>query len=374
MALVDVEEIRLSERGAEARWDELVSRSAQADVYHRAAYVIATAEIEHSQPFGLVVTTKNQQFLLPILLRPIAGPTGESWLDACTPYGYGGVICRDSPSTCPDPVDLFQGLKDWCASRSLICCVLRSHPLLEQEWLFRPVRDFDFVNVTRRGETTAVPLDAWDNTRDCPPRLSKGRRSDLANGRRNLRVTSNDSETPADAVNQLRIFRDLYEKTMQRLDATEFFHFPWSYYERLASLMPGLRVVIAWHEESPAGGALFMAGPGYAHYHLSATNALGQKFKASTLLVVEGARWARARGCRKLHLGGGMLLNDSLMAFKRSFGGAACQFGQITLIGDHARYLSLCAVENSIWPYQQKIGPGYPYQGEVKAGGHDPDS
>src|SRR5260370_6320880 len=101
-----------------------------------------------------------------------------------------------------------------------------------------------------------------------------------------------------------------------------------------------------------------MSGAEYAHYHLSASNDMGQRYKASTLLVVEGAKWARDRRCRALHLGGGMLLNDSLMAFKRSFGADQHQFGHITLIGDRERYDSMCSLATSPWPYDQKATSG----------------
>jgi len=353
MPVIDVQEIRLSTPEERERWDNLVSCCAQADVYHRASYIIATAEVERSQALGIVVTTNGQQYFLPMLLRPIVGPNGENWIDACTPYGYGGVICLNAEPS--NPADLLPALKQWCASRNLVCCVLRTHPLLGQDWLFRQVPEINFVNVTRRGETTAVPLEQWDEDRDCPPGLSKGRRSDLALARRNLRVTCSSSDKAGDVLEQLRIFRDLYENTMQRLDATQFFHFPWSYYERLATLTPALSVAIAWHRESPVAGSLFLAGPRFAHYHLSASNEVGQKFKASTLLLVNGAKWARGRGCRKLHLGGGMLANDSLMMFKRSFGGKEYQFGHMTLISDRDRYESLSSAENPIWPYQQRV-------------------
>ena len=96
-----VTEIRLDDAGGAARWDELLCRSPQADVYHRAAYILAVADLEHSQPLGLVVSFNNQQYLLPMLLRPISGPDGQSWFDASTPYGYGGIIRLDCGPTSP---------------------------------------------------------------------------------------------------------------------------------------------------------------------------------------------------------------------------------------------------------------------------------
>jgi hypothetical protein len=349
-------EIRLNEPAAATRWDELVARSPQSDVYYRAAYVLAAAQLEHSEPLGLIISFRNRRYLLPMLLRPISSPDGQSWSDASTPYGYGGVLCPslDSEVALVDMVDFFQELLAWCATRQLVSCVLRSHPLLAQDWLFAQAPGIEFASIKRRSQTVAMPLQLWDDARECPLGMSKGRRSDLALARRNLRLTWGVLSDQRDALEQFRIFRSVYEGNMRRIDAAEFFHFPWSYYERLSTLGPDVGVGIAWHGDSAVGGAVFIAGPTYAHYHLSGSDETGHKYKASTLLVVEGAKWARQRGCRVLHLGGGMRLNDSLMDFKGSFGGEHHQFGSVILIADRGRYNSMCSYAPTRWPYDQQ--------------------
>jgi methionyl-tRNA formyltransferase len=352
----DLLEFRLDDSVEAVRWDELVAGSPNADVYHRAAYVRATAELEHSQPLGLMISLRSGRFLVPTLLRPISGADGQSWTDASTPYGYGGVLRLnpDSEVTLPDVVDFFQELQAWCAARKLVSCVIRSHPLLAQDWLLAQPPGTDFVKVVRRGNTVALSLQPWDDTRQCPPELSKGRRSDLALARRNLRITWNGSSDQNITLEQSQIFQALYKSTMQRVDAAEFFHFPPPYFERLAALGSDLHIAIAWHDGRPVGGAVFMAGPTYAHYHLSASDDTGRKYKASTLLVVEGANWARQRGCQAMHLGGGMHAGDPLMKFKRSFGGKDYEFGYVTLIADRERYQDMCSVPHTPWPYDQK--------------------
>ena len=348
-----ITEIRLNEAGGAARWDELVRQSPSVDAYHRSAYVLATGDIENSQALGIVLSCNDQQYMLPMLLRPISGPDAQSWLDASSPYGYGGVLTLGSGGAPPVGSDLFGCLRQWCGSRNLVACVLRSHPLLAQDWLFA-APELDFATITRRGQTTSVPLQDWDDARQCPLEMSKGRRSDLSLARRHLHVTWNEPGREGDPLEHFRIFRGLYEATMQRVEATEFFHFPWSYYERLSTLGTDIGVAIAWHAERAVGGAIFMAGPSFAHYHLSASDNIGHSFKASTLLVVEGAKWARQRGCRRLHLGGGMLANDSLMRFKQSFGGESHKFAHIMIIGDRKRYHSMSSQAGSPWPYEQK--------------------
>jgi hypothetical protein len=357
LTVKDVREIGLNDSVAATRWDELVARSPQSDVYSRAAYALASAELEQSQPLGLIISSSNRRYLLPMLLRPISSPDGQSWSDASTPYGYGGVVCPspDSEVTLPDVVDFFQRLRAWCTTRKLVSCVLRSHPLLPQDWLFTEAPGIDFVSIKRRSQTVAMPLQLWDDTRDCPLGMSKGRRSDLDFARRNLRVTWGVLSDQLDTLEQCRVFRSLYESNMRRIGAAEFFHFPWSYYERLSTLGPDVGIGIAWHGDCAIGGAIFMAGPTFSHYHLSGCDETGHKYKAPTLLVVEGAKWARQRGCRVLHLGGGIRVNDSLLDFKRSFGGEHHDFGYVILIADRGRINAMCSFTPALWPYNQPI-------------------
>src|SRR5215469_1406872 len=205
MAISDITEIRLNEAGAAARWDELVKGCPEADVYHRAAYILAGAEVEHSQALGLVISRAEQRYLLPLLLRPLTGPSGEAWFDISTPYGYGGIAGLGADPTLSRAVDLLYSLRDWCVSKSFVSCLIRLHPLLEQDCLLDAAKDCDFVIITRRGKTTAVPLQAWDNERESPAELSKGRRSDLSLARRNLRVTWNMPCDHNGALAQLQI-------------------------------------------------------------------------------------------------------------------------------------------------------------------------
>jgi Acetyltransferase (GNAT) domain len=350
-------EFRLDDSAAAARWDELLSGFPAADAYHRAAYVLASAELEHSQPVGLMISFGGLRFMVPALLRRIKGPDGQSWTDGSTPYGYGGVLCSslDSEVGLTGVVGFFKRLRSWCEIRNLVCYVVRSHPLLAQNWLFAEAPDIDFVTNTSRRPTVALPLQRWDDTMRCPLGLSKGRRSDLAFARRNLRVTWNTISDHQNALEQLGIFRVLYENTMQCINAAEFFRFPPSYYEHLSALGPDVGIAIAWSGDCAVGGAVFIAGRTFAHYHLSASNDIGYKHKAPTLLVVEGANWARQRGSRALHLGGGMHVNDSLMEFKRRFGGKNYQFGNVILITDRERYSSMCSYNGGRWPYDQQM-------------------
>src|SRR5277367_3210885 len=128
-------EFGLSNPSEAARWEGLLSLFPGADVYHRAAYILASSEVERSEPIGLALSVAERRFMVPILVRTVTASTGESWKDAVSPYGYGGVLCEAFDVQPEVVVELLRRLQGWCIDQQIVCCVLRSHPLLRQEWL-----------------------------------------------------------------------------------------------------------------------------------------------------------------------------------------------------------------------------------------------
>jgi serine/alanine adding enzyme len=313
----------------DGRWDKLVDESAAPDVYYRPGYCRANGAAGH----GRAVAVVTERALFPLLLRPL--PFGEEGFDAATPYGYGGVLPlgRDTPFTGSDPTTEVRQLRDWCVTSGVVSCLLRLHPLLGGPRQLAGVDTRD-LEVHEHGPTTAIDLSRLDDGR--LEGMSKGRKADLTIARRELDVSWGGGG--------LEQFREVYDSTMRRVGAGEFYLFPSEYYRALAEgLGDRLGVALALLDGEPVGGALFLAGGRFAHYHLSGTKDAGRELKAGTLLVHAGAEWARERGCELLHLGGGTAGADSLFAFKKSFGGETYTYGFATLVADRERYDALVA-------------------------------
>jgi hypothetical protein len=315
----------------DARWDELVDSSPFPDVYFRPGYCRAYEAAGH----GRLVGVATDAALFPLLLREL--PFGEGGVDAATPYGYGGLLPLPLSQTVgSDPVSDLRRLRDWCVTSGVVSVLLRLHPLVGGLGELSPPDLARDVEVREHGPTTAVDLFRVEDGR--LRGMSKGRKADLnVATRARVRIVW-------DAPDGLERFREVYDDTMRRLGAGEFYFFPPEYYRALTEgLGDRLGVALAVRGAEVVGGALFLAGDSWAHYHLSGTTDAGREAKAGTLLVHEGALWARGRGCRLLHLGGGTSGEDSLFAFKRSFGGETYTYRFATLIADRQRYDELVA-------------------------------
>lgn len=346
------------------RWNRLVDASPVPDTYYRPEYVGASAS-GGKTAVGVIMAVRQRRFLVPLIIRPLAElefAKGACGFDAITPYGYGGVLPLNEADITPDDSrELLTLLRRWCIEAGIVSCLVRLHPLTAQPELMKCAED-DGVVVQLHGETRAIDLHNWDEDRGVPLGLHPERRWNLNCARRELRtrvVPGGSREIEA----ALQTFRGIYTETMVRCDAADFYFFPSEYYSALArGLGNRLSVVLCCRGDDPAGAALFFADRLFAHYHLSGTTALGRKFKAATMMVIAGCRWARERGCRWLHLGGGNRAGDSLLHFKNSFGGAAFQYGFVKLIADYNRYGQLVAMRNrrtSLAPAKPGFFPAY---------------
>jgi len=338
------------------RWSTLVKSSPTPDVYYLPEYARATAEIELTEPLAVIAGGVSARMLAPLLLRRMSTMIDGSvveWLDASTPYGYGGLLCL-SPSDLVNPENIrvfVDQLSAWCSDRNVVCCVIRLHPLIRQQGWFEP-KDYwrDRLQFHSRGSTSSVELSHWDENLDQPANLRRDRRADMRLAGRTLRITWNTGADD-DAEIGLGIFSTLYGGLIHRNAAESFYDFPRSYFTKLKALGTLLGIALAWHGDEPVGGNLFLGGPNYAHGHLAATNDIGRKYGASTFLIVEGARWARRHGCEFLHLGGGTRPGDSLEDFKRTFGGPSHFYHYVTLIADRKRFDEICGLPTLSWPY-----------------------
>ena len=343
------------------RWTALVTGSRLPDVYYLPEYALATAEVEHTEATALIAGPSSNQILTPLLIRRMSAPANASnldWIDAATPYGYGGMLSL-SDSGIPDSRALrcfFQQLHGWCSSWGIVCCVIRLHPLTAQQEWFLPEQEYEnLFHVRSQRRTSSIDCDNWDETQDLPKGMNHGRHEDMRLARRALRITWAQGDDPK-IQRSLNIFANLYNEMLDRIGTESFYRFPPDYYSGLAKLGKHMGVVIAWCEDKPVGANIALAGAQFAYGHLSATNHDGRKHGASTLLNVEEARWARRKGCKLLYLGGGMQPGDGIEKYKSSFGGPSHTYGSLTYVVDRQKFDSIRALPNPPWPYNVPLG------------------
>ena len=257
-----------------AAWDAL-----ELDAYYRRPYVEAAALLDKGRPF--LLEHDGARF---------AGIERDEPRDVVTPYGYGG----------PTADGFWDAYEEWARERGVVTTFVRFHPLYGNQ----------------RGAPIHVdelaPTVAWrlDSDRDLLAGLHFKHRNKVTKA-----ANAGATVTQHDGLGE---FVPLYEDTMRRVNADDFYFFEPAYWERLGEL-PLVRFDAGIDGEVVAS-ALCLATPPWLHYHLSGTTDAGRTTGSSTLVLLEAARWAQANGYERFHLGGGLGgKEDSLHHFKARF-------------------------------------------------------
>jgi len=324
-AEADRDQVTPMRRVSPAEWDATLDRLGVFDIYFRYPYVATATLLEAGEPVFLLQESGSSAVVYVAILREIPGGSDR---DLVTPYGYGGPLAIGSAA----PMALFEAqFADWCLANRVVTGFIRFHPLLENyrtapsgyqlqqlagtvAWRLAPDRDLLLAmhgkhrNVVRKAQTAGLTVQVV--------------------------------EQPS----SLTAFAELYEVTMRRQAAAQFYFFPSVYWRALEESLKAqlIRFDALLHGEVVASALCFATAP-WLHYHLGATAEAARSLGASNLVLYEAARWAQGHGFERFHLGGGVGgRDDTLLAFKRRFdpeGDCASYIGKV--VHDSSRYREL---------------------------------
>jgi hypothetical protein len=292
-------------------------------MYHLPRYAALCARQEHGEAVALLTRGRDTEVLVPLILRPIAG----GGFDAMSPYGYPGPLVRGDDVS---PLAVGAALADATGllrDRDIVSLFLRLHPLLDRE------PPDGFGTVVRHGETVAVDLrrseeQLWAETR-------KDHRKQIRRAiRAGHRVMVDPDPRP------IRAFQEQYLATMERRGAEAYYLFDADYFRALEeALGDRLHIATVEIEGELAASALFVDTKGIVEMHLSAHDSRFDRHAPKKLLYHGVRSWAKARGDRWLHLGGGRgATADSLLEFKAGFSPIRQPFHTLRAVIDADRY------------------------------------
>lgn len=345
------------------RWQRFLD-AVPHDTYHLPGYLSFCAGQEGGEAVAFLAEDGDVSLLAPMLLRGLPeslNPKGL-WRDASAPYGYACPLMAGgfSPAQLGGFLGAFRILGE---RQGIVSAFFRFHPLLPL-----PREPFkDYGTLVDHGETVyldlALTLDELDaNTR-------AGHKVDI------VRLQREGYTVVVDAWDRLDDFVRIYQETMARHGASSFYFFPPDYYQALRAALGArlhLALVLAPGGATVACAGLFMEEDGTVEYHLSGTDAAFLKAAPSKLLIHQVRNWAKARGNRWFHLGGGVGAQaDSLFDFKRGFSRLRSTFSSFRMIVDPEAYAEL-----SSWGHgatdrklleRRKYFPGYRRPSEREA-------
>jgi hypothetical protein len=302
-------------------WEAILAGFDRPDIYAEPGW--ARLHAGGAPGFLAVATQGGATLALPLILRELPPPLDRlGWRDAESPYGYPGTLCAGTPS---DLAGCWEAIRHLLRGLRVANCFIRLHP-------FQDLPSVAGLWVGGPHPTVHIPLDQGRDQAFAGP----GCHTHRSQVRRALRdgFRAQPLETPS--MEDWLGFHQMYLDTMARLGAEAFYRFPLSYFTAFAEACRERMVLV--RVLSPGGRvetqAIFMAGPRFAHYHLSGRRAEAHN-TASHLLFEAAADWAAERNLAGIHLGGGTTADpgDALFRFKQGIarGEATARFAGLVV-------------------------------------------
>ncbi|MGB5631366.1 MAG: GNAT family N-acetyltransferase [Waterburya sp.] len=307
------------------------------DIYHLPEYVYLESQQNQSTPEAILIVDNDKIFFLPYLLRRCDDLFDEDWLvpetfDVVSPYGYPGFLLNEAAANTPEFLSLaIDELVQAWRERQICSAFLRLHPLLNQNIPQNTNHDFQIT-----GETISVNLKLdveaiWHQTRSSHrTKINRCKRAGFT----------------AEIVpfrQYLDEFNDIYEETMNRVNAAKSYYFGETYLTKLADLLENkIHLCVVKLNDEIACAGLFTECCGIVQYHLGGTKTRFLKQAPSKLMFDYVRFWAKECGNEVFHLGGGVGGGkDSLYHFKAGFSKQRNGFLTLRLITDEEKYSDL---------------------------------
>lgn len=293
-------------------WNRALEEAKIRDIYYEHRYLCMAEDNGEGEASLAVFRSSDGLVLYPFLLREIDMDGHRSgYKDITSPYGYAGPLVL--PSNGGNEVALAKAFRDcmseYMAGERVVCEFVRFHPLLQNVRLMSALIPVQHVRETVYVDLRCSAHEIWTSS------ISSKTRNHI---RKAIKVGVRVAERGGEAIKD---FRQLYIQTMDRVRAGSYYYFSDAYFSRLAQIVAEEGVVLeaSVSDRLVASVVLFASGP-FAHYHLSASDPAFRSVPGTDLLLWEGIKWAKERGARYFHLGGGYSgTHDTLFRFKAGF-------------------------------------------------------
>lgn len=321
------------------RWREILERLRH-DFYHLPEYASLDGEREQAQPKAFWAREGDREFFIPYLQRrcdvllPEAAEAGNVY-DVISPYGYPGILLSDAARKSSEFVrGAIRRLSETLSEQGVCSAFFRMNPLLSDNFAALFPEDFLMPST----DTVAMDLsldDAliWKNVRD-------GHQSTI-----NKCTRLGFAPRMVPFREYIEPFMAIYEETMNRVNARDSYYFGRGYFEKLASMPERVHCCVAELEGNVAAACIFFECGGIVQAHLGGTKSEYLSKSPFHLVLCHVAGWAKTRGNRYLHLGGGVGgSGDRLLHFKRGFSPLLFPFHTLRLITNEETYGKLTAL------------------------------
>ena len=307
------------------------------DIYYSKEYIELYTD-KLSSHFEFKYTNGKNIFYTSSVKRKIIGYKKiEEYYDLETQYGFAGLYCNNENMKFLS--EALENYKIYCVKNKIIAEFIRFNPYNTFPLKFS--NQLDFISKNRK--TVTVPLNTenyneiYENYSSSLKRnLKKSWKEDLK-----YQILEKNDET-------INIFKNLYDKTMDRNNAENFYYFSFEYFKNLFlqnhTLVRGVN-----YRGKVINIILLLESEYHIYYHLGATDPNYYKLNTNPFIFDSIIKEFLTKK-QGFFLGGGFSSNenDTLLRFKKKFSSLLHDYYLGGLIFDKEKYIYL----NSNWNKQ----------------------
>jgi len=289
------------------QWNRTIEGLKFYDVYYTYEYCTSFAKWENGRAKLIYYKNDLGIVIYPVILRPIKSEYENPIYDIITPYGYGGPLLFGKEEV----MKYFRGeFTSYCMKENIISEIITFHPIFNNAPIMR-----SYCELQYKGKTTAVNL---------TNKLNTIRSEYTSMTRRNvLKAHKNGLYCKEVAKNEgnINTFMNLYNETMKRNNARDFYYFGHNFIEEQLkdTVISKSHLLFVYYEEKVISAVLLFITENFAHYHLGASKTEYLFLRPNNLLFDYMIEFSISKDCSYLHLGGGYEEDDNLFKYKTSF-------------------------------------------------------
>jgi len=312
------------------KWDALVKSFKTFDVHYLNGYAKAFELHGDGEPLLIYYEHNGTRAMNVVLKRDIAKMDTfkdklekGTWFDLSTPYGYGGFwVEGEDLKAVNNEYSLF------CKKNGFVSEFVRFNLFSGFEAAYSGFIRTCSHNIVR---TLDLPLEAilMDFEHKVRTNLEKAIDADL-------RIEFDEKG------HRLEEFLKLYDLTMERTGADKYYYFSKDFFEHLNQLEEGSVFVHVLYEDQVIASTLTLFDKENCYPFLCGSNCDYFNLRPNEFMQVEIIKWAKAKGLKRLILGGGHGEDDGIYRYKKSFAPKGIYDYYIGMkVFDEARYKKL---------------------------------
>mgnify|MGYP001185914281 FL=1 len=299
-----------------AEWNEYLSKIhlEEKDIYFTPEYYEIYEKNGEGIAHCFIYENSKDVALYPFLVNPIKvlGYTLEDeYFDIQSVYGYNGILTNSFSSNFIE--EFYKSFNAYCLENNIIAEFIRFHPI------FNNYR-FSINHIQVIFDRKTVALDLTQTYEDI------WQKEYTSNNRNMIRKAEKKGYSceviSSPTKDQIDKFSTIYLNSMNMVGADDyylfnkdFFYNTYKYLNNYAYLFN----IVDVNNEITSSAIFFHFGD-FFHYHLSGRTEMANN-SVNNLLLDEAVKFAKEKGAKIFHLGGGRssLPDDSLLKFKSNF-------------------------------------------------------